>query len=169
MKMKVCELTGKSELESAMQFVFKNFTESEKKFYEKPEFLYARKSLVTYDVFNIEELEHYVSSCLVKLFAVFSGETMIGVSALKLEGGKILFFSLLQSAEGKEAGRQLIERMVEELENMPDKRLNILAFVGQEKTLVSLGFIRTNSSVFKFFGIKFIAMRYDYAQIDIER
>ena len=169
MSMRVCELSGREELKSAMEKVFNYFTLSEKDFYSRPDFLYARKSLITYDVFNLDELERYMLSGEVKLLAVMSDNTMIGVSALSLEGAKILFLSIPQTNEGKEAGKLLIEKMVETLENAPEKHLNILAFQGQEKDLVSLGFMRINSSVFKFFGVKFIAMRYHYAQIDIER
>lgn len=165
MSMKVCEISDKREIAKAMELVFDNFTKSEKQFYERPEWTYAKKSLVTYDVFNIDELERHIVSSKIKLFVVFDEEQIIAVSALELDDGKILFMSFSE----REAGRLLVERMAEELENMPEKRLVILAFVGQEKSLVSLGFMRINPSVFKFFGVKFIAMRYDYAQIDIER
>lgn len=169
MNMKICELSGKKDLETAMKLVINNFSLSEKDFYKRPEFLYAKKSLIGYDVFNIDELQEYILSSLVKVFAIYQENEMIAVSALRLDDGKILFMSFSSSKVGKGAGQMLVEHMAEQMENLPEKNLTFLSFVGQEKDLVSLGFIRINPSVFKFFGVKFIAMRYDFSQIDIER
>lgn len=169
MSMKIRELSGKRDLETAMKLVFDNFTLSEKDFYKRPEFLYAKKSLLSYDVFNIDELQEYIHNSVVKVFAVYAENDMIAISSLRLDDGKILFMSFSSSKIGKIAGQMLVEHMAEQMENLPEKNLTLLSFVGQEKDLVSLGFIRINPSVFKFFGVKFIAMRYDFSQIDIER
>lgn len=169
MDMEVIELIDKKDLVKAIKFVAVNFKESEKSFYSSAGLQEAFVSLQGYDIFDTSELEKMVKSGLVKVFACFQGALMKAVSALEINSGKILFFSADTTSAGKEAKELLLESMVNERENAADKRLNILAFVGQEKSLVELGFVRINSSVFHFFDIKFIAMRYDYAQIDIER
>ena len=168
MSMKVYELNNKKELEVAMEFVFKNFCETEKPFYDNQEYVYATKSLKTYDIFNLDEIEKHIFSGAVKVFAVFMDAKILAVSALRLDGGKILFLSMVNSDDGMGASEVLLDKMVETVKTSKDRKLSLLAFVGQEKALVSLGFMKINSSVFKFFGVKFIAMTYDYAQIDIE-
>ena len=165
----VYELKEKNELIDALKTVAINFKESEINHYSPLDLQKAYDSLLGYDIFNECELHKLVKKGTVKVFGVYQGSALKAVSALVVEDGKILFLSADKTEAGQEGARQILEKMVEERENAPDHRLNLLAFIGQERDLVRLGFIRINPSVFLFFDIKFIAMRYDYAQIDIER
>lgn len=162
---RVFEITDKSQIDKAIKFVLSCFRASEKKYYSRTELVQAEENLKEFDVFMPGILSGLVDTGRVKVFVDVSKSAILAVSAVEKESGRVLFLC------GKDnlALKRLIEKMVEIREDVPDSRLVTLCFVGQAELFLKLGFTKIQSTVFTNHGVKFIAMQYNYIQIDSER
>ena len=165
----VLELKEKSSIEQAIKFVERRFEETEKEFYSKEDLLVASKCLKSFDVMNVAQIESHIKQKEVKVFVGLREGKIHGVCALDVPSGKILFLATSQDDSNNVILKEMIEKMVEERSEEPDSRLNIMAFVGQEKTLASVGFRKLYDTVLFFHGVKFVPMKYSYTQFDIEK
>ena len=165
----VLELKDKISVEQAIKFVERRFLETEKEFYNSVDLKAAQKSLKDFDVFDSYQLETLINKNKVKVFVGLKDGKIAGVGALEIVPGKILFLTTNGDKSSSEILRELIEKMVEERAQEPDNRLNIMAFVGQEKEFAEVGFRKLYDTVLFYRGVKFVPMKYSYTQFDIEK
>lgn len=165
----VLELKEKKAIEQALNFVERRFLETEQFYYSKDDLKIANKSLKSFDVMNAANIESLIKQKKVKVFVGLSDGKIQGVCALEITAGKILFLSTSAEDSKNIILREMIEKMVEERAQEPDNRLNIMAFVGQEQTLINVGFRKLYDTVLFFHGVKFVPMKYSYTQFDIEK
>ena len=158
------ELNTISKLTEALKFVSAGFLLSDRVFYNEIEFKIAQKALV--EIYSAKELELLVKTRKARVFAYMKKGQIKGVCALEVIEGKILFISTLPG--DVLVARALIEKMVEARSEEPDNRLHVLAFVGQEKQLQALGFVRLYDSTLYYHGLKLVPMKYNYAQFNID-
>lgn len=166
MKSVVNEIFELKDIESAIDFVVESFGVTEKKVYPEGEYDIAELEIKSGRVFDADQLFNMVKKGYVSLLAIYEKGKMVGTSALDVEAGRILFLS----ANGdRTVMKQLVEAMTQKRENAPDGKLDILAFQGEEQNLKLLGFNKLKTDIFYFNKIRFIAMRFNYEQIDVER
>ena len=165
----VLELKEKSAIEQAIKFVERRFLETEQAFYSKEDLLIAKKCLQSFDVMDVSQIEAQIKKKNVKVFVGLCDGKIYGVCALDIPSGKILFLATSEEDVKNTILREMIERMVEERAEEPDSRLNVMAFVGQEKTLASVGFRKLYDTVLFYRGVQLVPMKYSYTQFDIEK
>lgn len=169
MKNSIVVIDDKKNLENIINFVLDDFKSREKAHYSKDGLSLAISSLKDFDVFSSQELNSLVKAGKVKVYALVNSGMVLGVSALMIKEGRILFISVPNDDKKQTSTRKLIERMVEERDSEIDSKLDILAFVGQVKNLTSIGFMRLYDTVLHQNHLKFVPLRFNYAQLDVEK
>lgn len=169
MKSSIMIIEDEKSLEQVIKFVLDDFKTREKNHYSKDGLSLAMSTLQNFDIFSVQNLATFVKSGKIKVFAVIRGGIIFGASALIEKDGRIAFISAPKDDKKQTILHQLLDCMVEERESATDSKLDILAFVGQVDKLTSVGFVKLFDTVLHQHHLKFVPMRFNYTQLDVEK
>lgn len=169
MKNVVIEAKDDVSIGHIIRLVMQSFSVSEKNFYAEKELKIARTSLTSFDVFDKKTLTKQVLRGEVKVFICIGKGRIVGVSAVEVKTGRIYYLCATNGASLEYVAKDLLDKIIEERVDNAKPWIDIMAFVGQLENLKQLGFRKLYDTVINYQGIKFIPMRYDYTQLDIEK
>lgn len=165
----VIETKDEASLAHIIKLISQSFCTLEKPFYSESEFKFAYKALTSFDIFNKNSLKKLVDTGDVKVFMCISNGRIGGVSLLEAKTGRIYCLCATNNVTFIDVARDLMDGMIEARADHTKPWFDIMAFIGQEKILKNLGFRKIFDTVINYRGIKFVPMRYDYTQLDIEK
>lgn len=165
----VIEAKDDASLGHIIKLVTQSFSVCEKPFYSEIELKMARASLASFDIFNKKILKNLVDIGEVKVYICIGNGRIIGSSVVETKTGRIYYLCATNGASIDDIAKDLLDKIIEERTDHSKPWLDIMAFVGQVESLRQLGFRKLYDTVINYQGIKFVPMRYDYAQLDIEK
>ena len=167
MEIFVKNIFNKEDISNVINFATTLFSVTEKESYNKHELKLASECYKNLDVLNEGELLTRTKKGEVNIFAAVIKNQMVGVSAVEISSGKILFFSVINNEE--KILNMLIESMIEARASHPSSVLYIMAPKGIQQILNKIGFTNLYDTVLYYKNLKLVPMKYTYTQLDIEK